>query len=241
MMELKGSDYYNSNNSKNSNKSKTNFRSSIGQGQDHTHLVHLAQGQQEEAEPLDSSQSETSEPLPPITTDMVRSCVVQFFDNGELVRQRYRFKVRLNLTDGTNPEFISGLTKRWSDFVRHIPSECRREIIDLVSAERHSIRKRTGHFPYIGKFHLNQGPTRGRHNHQTEPYTLVIVWYDNIEREWMCIFKIYDFAVEIGLSKDYVTQRQREHNVKLQGQWQNPKHDRRPRPLTFAQRRSLGI
>lgn len=241
LVSVKGSDTYNKDKSKKSNKSKTEFLISTGQEAiEHTQNVHLVQSQQEEAEPLDSSQSETSESLP-INKDMVRSCVVQFFDNGEDIRQRYRFKIRLNLTDGKNPEFISSLTKRWSDFVKYIPSICRQEIIDLVSAEREIIKNQTGHFPYIGKFHLNQGSTRGRHNHQTEPYTFVILWYDNTEREWQAIIKIYDFVHQLALSNQYITERQRMKNVKVQGQWQNPKYDTRVRPKTWAQLRSEGL
>jgi len=172
----------------------------------------------------------------PLDQDQLRGCIFQLFDNGETARQRYKFKIRLNLIDKTNPEFIASLTKDFRNFKKYIPEPYRQDIIDMVQEERHRIKQLTGSFPYCGKLHLNTGNTG---NSQIEPDTFVIVWWDPEEKGWSGIIKFQNWAHEFDLFTEYLTAKQRAMGVKCQDNWQNPKYDKKVRPLTWAQKRGF--
>jgi hypothetical protein len=173
----------------------------------------------------------------PLDADQIRSCVFQLFDNGEGATQRYKYKLRLNLTDGTNPEFIASLTKDLRNFKKHIPEPNRQEIIDMAMEERKLIKQKTGSWPYIGKLHLNAGFGDHKKSIQIEPDTLVIIWWDPEERGWSGIVKLQNWVHEFDLFDEYVTAKQRAQGVRAQDNWQNPKYDKRPRPQTWAEKR----
>jgi hypothetical protein len=170
----------------------------------------------------------------PLDADQLRGCIFQLFDNGETARQRYKFKIRLNLTDKSNPEFIASLTKDFRNFKKYIPEPYRQDIIDMVSEERHRIKRLTGSFPYCGKLHLNAGVSGIT---QTEPDTFVIVWWDPDNKGWSGIIKFQNWAHEFDLFSEYLTAKQRAMGVKCQDNWQNPKYDKKVRPLTWAEQR----
>lgn len=192
---------------------------------------------QEGAEPLTvvlDNQAPT-----PLDEDQVKSWIAQLWDNGEGAFQRYKFKIRLNLTDGTNPEFIASLTKDMRNFKKHLPDLDREAILSYVNQRRHEIKKQTEHFPYVGKFHLNQGPRIKKHQvcNQVEPGTLVIVWWDTENKGWNAEFLIENFSQQLSLFTEYLTKRQRSLGVKAQDSWRNPKYDITVRPKTWAQQR----
>lgn len=199
--------------------------------------------------PLASSQEEeTQSQLLPVATaptpldmDQIKSCIFQLFDNGEESSQRYKYKIRLNLTDGSNPEFIASLTKDLRNFKKHIPEPNRQEIIDIVMEERKRIKLATGNWPYIGKLHINPGAGAHRKTIQNEPDTVVIIWWDPEERGWSGVVKIQNWAHEFDLFEDYLTPKQRAQGVRAQDNWKNPKYDTRVRPLTWAEQRALGV
>ncbi len=231
----------NSNNKNNKNNMPRNnpfFSLSLGLTSDEVILPVEAKGLlskgQEEAEP-DFSQDRIQAPTP-LSEDQIKGWIIQLFDNGETSTQRHKFKIRLNLTDNTNPEFIASLTKDLRNFKKHIPGAKRQEIIDMAMEERSRIKQQTGHWPYLGKLHLNQGFNSGR-SQQNEPDTLVIVWWDPEERGWSGIVKIQQWAAEFDLFSDCLTAQQKKMCVKAQDSWRNPKYDTRPRPLTWAEQR----
>jgi hypothetical protein len=194
--------------------------------------------------PLDEVKREGALPIisqaaapTPLDADQIRSCVFQLFDNGEQSTQRYKYKLTLNLTDGTNPEFIASLTKDLRNFKKHVPEPNRQEIIDLAMDERRLIKKQTGNWPYIGKLHLNAGFGDHKKSIQVEPDTLVVIWWDPEERGWSGIVKLQNWVHEFDLFEQYVTAKQRAHGVRAQDNWQNPKYDKRQRPQTWAEQR----
>jgi len=195
-------------------------------------------GQQEEAEHLDSSPSGTLAPTPILNIEMVDSAIIQLFDNTESAAQRYKLKIRLNLQDGENPEFIANLTKDRRNFKKFIPAECHDEIVAMADEERRRIKAITGNYPYIGKFHYNEGAGKHSHRTQIEPFTIAVVWFDPIEKAWSCIVRLYDFAAELDLFTDHVTEKQKKSNVKAQATWQHPRIQKKDRPKTWAQRRT---
>jgi len=175
----------------------------------------------------------------PLTADQIRSCVFQLFDNGEESSQRYKYKLRLNLIDGTNPEFIASLTKDFRNFKKYIPEPNRQQIIDVATAERRRIKQLTGNWPYLGKLHSNPGAGAHRRSIQIEPDTLVVIWWDPEERGWSGAVKLQNWVHEFDLFDHYLTAKQKSQGVRAQDNWQNPKYDQRVRPLTWAQQRGI--
>lgn len=242
--DKKGVDYYNKDNKNNEDNEnnysehENRFRSvSVGLAADAAQLDYvegLLSSSQKEAEE-DLSSNETL----PLDQDQVERFIVQLFDNGADAFQRYKLKLRLNLTDKTNPEFIASLTKDIRNFKKHIPEPFRDEIIAMAVEERQRIKKQFGVLPYIGKFHLNSGYSSKRKNvgNQIEPDTLAIIWWDDENKGWSGIFKIQNFAREFDLFTDYLTPKQRTQGVKAQENWCNPKYDQRVRPQTWAEQR----
>jgi hypothetical protein len=178
-----------------------------------------------------------SEIAPNEIYDQMKTALIQLFDNGEDTLQRYKCKVRINLTDGTNPEFIASLTKDIRNFKKYIPVEGREQVIEFASEVRKKIKKVTGNYPYIGKFHFN---AKGAGNRTTEPMTAVAIWYDADARGWSGCLMIYDWVHQFDLFSQYLTDKQRESRVKAQDTFTHPNHQK-ARPLTWAQRRAQGV
>jgi hypothetical protein len=174
----------------------------------------------------------------PLDKSQIKSCIMQLFDNGEAARQRYKFKIRLNLTDGTNPEFIASLTKDMRNFRKYIPQPYTVEIIDAVSQLRRDIKQQTGLWPYVGKLHMNT-QDNPRAAKQIEPNTYVLVWWDAEEKGWSGGLHFHNWQHKFDLFTDYLTAKQRAMGVKCQDTWKNPQYDTRPRPQTWAQQRGL--
>ena len=196
---------------------------------------HDSPGQQ--AKENDSSQCELVYPTPPaLTGDDIRRASIQMYDNGEDAVQRYKIKVSIDLVDGERVEFIASLTKDMRNFKKYIPEQCRDMIIRAATMFRKDTKAKFNTYPYLGKFHLNQG--RGRHVHsQTEPNTFVAVWYDTEEKGWCGELMIYDWTHRFDLFDEYLTEKQKKAGVKCQDIYTNPQHDQRIRPLTWAEQR----
>lgn len=191
--------------------------------------------------PCLSGQVGAPTPPAPLDINQVERFIIQLFDNGENAYQRFKLKVRLNLTDKDNPEFIASLTKDLRNFKKYIPEPYRDDIIEMVTQERKRIKEQYGVFPYMGKFHLNvgAGPKKKNTCNQIEPDTFALVWWDDENKGWSAIFKIQNFARECDLFTQYLTANQKAMGVKAQDNWTNPKFDKRVRPQTWAQRRGL--
>lgn len=172
--------------------------------------------------------------------DQIKRAIIQFFDNGEDVPQRYKLKVRLNLTDDDNPEFIATLTKDWPNFKKYIPLECREAIIEQAKTFKAGIKQMYNTTPWMGKFHLNQGRKPGvdRVFTQIEPYTLAFVWYDNINSQWKYSLQIQNWYKDGDFSQAHMTPAQTKIGVKGQDLYINPKYETRQRPKTWAELRA---
>ena len=171
--------------------------------------------------------------------NLISRAVVQFFDNGEGTKQRHKLKIRFNLTDKENPEFIAPLTKDWGNFKKYIPQESREVVMEEVRTLRKEIKEHYGHYPYIGKFHLNTGRQEGatRGFIQVEPFTYGIVWYSPNAEHWLCAIRFYDWQYKCDLIASDVTKAQTKVGIIAQHLFINPIHDTRARPLTWAERR----
>lgn len=190
--------------------------------------------QKEEAEPSDSSPVNQA-PTPMLDEDMIKTAVMQFFDNGEQASQRHKLKIRINLVDGEDVEFIASLTKDARNFKKFIPAECKEIVTAEAMAIRKQIKKTKDVYPYIGKFHFN---THKKHVHaQTEPFTWVAIWWDAEYKGWSGILRIYDWYHEFDLFAEFITEKQKKSGVKAQTTYSNPKNDTRVRAKTWAERR----
>jgi hypothetical protein len=166
----------------------------------------------------------------------IKSAIIQFIDNGEKHRQRYKLKVRINLTTKQNVEFIAPMNKNIQDFKRHIPGD-RDKILKLAYDTRQEIKTQYDIWPYIGKFHFN---TKSR-NINIEPDTFAAVWYSNLDQGWMCLVKIQNWFNCWDLPNDRLTNKQEQIGVKGQAVYNNPAYDARIRPLTWQQMREQGV
>ena len=173
----------------------------------------------------------------PLDADQIKSCILQLFDNGETSRQRYKFKVRFNLTDGTNPEFIASLTKDFRNFRKYIPEPGRDAIIELAQQKRKQVKQKYDTIAYVGKLHMNNSDNP-RATKQIEPNTFVSVWWNAEERGWSGTILFQEWYHQFDLFTDYLTVKQKAMGVKCQDNWQNPKYDKRVRPLTWAEQRA---
>jgi hypothetical protein len=211
------------------------------------HIQSLGIASYEALSPLDFSQTAETKSLSlleataptPLSADQIKSCVYQLFDNGEQALQRYKFKIRFNLTDGTNPEFIASLTKDFRNFKKYIPESYREQTIDMVKQIRTEVKQAFGHYPYCGKLHFKTNiKTKGATN-QIEPNTFVIVWWNPEDKGWSGYIKFQNWTKEFDLFEQYLTAKQRAMGVKCQDNWQNPKYDKKVRPLTWAEQRGI--
>lgn len=180
------------------------------------------------------------EDLPILNDDMISRAVIQFFDNGPDAKQQYKVKVRFNLVDKENPEFIATLTKDWSNFKKYIPEECKEFVMEYARELRAKIKAEYNIVPYMGKFHLNigkqAGQTRGFTN--IEPNTLAFVWYDNMNSQWKYFIMLYEFARNGTFDATHLTPAQVKAGIKTQDLYINPKYDTVKRPKTWAQQRA---
>lgn len=177
---------------------------------------------------------------PDLNADQIKRAIVQFFDNGETAYRRFKIKIRLNLTDGDNPEFIANLTKDWSNFSRYIPAECKDQLKPYTLALRNQIRADYNAIPYLGKFHLAQTRSDEFTPTQIEPWTYVAVWFNQSTNCWQYQLQIQDWSHAGELSQMDLTAKQIKYGVKAQDLYINPKLDNRQknRPKTWAQLRA---
>lgn len=175
----------------------------------------------------------------PLAMKDVKRAVVQLWDNGEHSKQRYKLKVRLNLTDGTDADFIAALTKDPRNFVKHtankeLAREWRTEFNQKIKAE-FNVK------PWLGKFHMVQsgGYKTGFHQQTNEPNCFATVWWDEEAKDWSTTFMIYDFAIsELDMQARNCTELQKKQGCRSSKIWINPMFNETPRPLTWAEQRA---
>ena len=181
----------------------------------------------------------TGVPETVLNSDMINRAVIQLFDNGPKSRQRFKLRVRFNLVDKENPEFIAAVSQDMRNFKKYIPAECYDDIVEMARTLRIQVKEGFGDYPYIGKFHFNNGwsTTTQKGYIQIEPHTFAGAWFDTHHQGWDCFVKVYDWFTKISLSNEYLTDAQKKKGVIAQAVWSNPKYNTIERPKTWAQRR----
>jgi hypothetical protein len=157
---------------------------------------------------------------------MVKGCLIQLFDNQDSL-QRYKLKIKFNLIDGTNPEFIASLTQDRRNFLKYIPEDGKEEVIAFTDSAREQLRQNSIK-PYIGKLHLFDPNHRYDKSMRSEiqPWTSAVVWYNPYEdfKGWSTLIKFQDWVMEFDLFEEYLTPKQKSTGVIGQTTWINPKH-----------------
>lgn len=193
----------------------------------------LLECQQEEGLLDPKAEPETPE-APILDESHVTRCLIQLFDNGETARQRYKLKIRINLRDGSNAEFVAPLTKDRRTFTRYIPEPGRNDVIKYADQFAKEVKRDHNVRTWLGKPHANLGRSSKKTRNQIEPESFVAVYYDQIEHGWSGVIKIYNFVILFDLYDD-MTLKQKLSGVKGQTLWINSKYQL-PRPKTWAQR-----
>jgi hypothetical protein len=196
----------------------------------------LDPGQTEAALPRGEVPGAIAHPTPPtdlIQQDMVVKSYLQLFKNDD---KNYKLKIRLNLIDGTDADFIAKLTTDRRNFTKYLPPECGTWFKDWSDCQVADIKQKFGVKPYRGKFHLAQEYRPGRKIlTQVEPWCQCVVWYNPEQRQWWAGVSIYEFELMRPLTQESITLAQQRRNLHCQDIWINPKHDQRQRPKTFWQ------
>lgn len=196
-----------------------------------------------EREPLDSdsreSGLETAPDTEPFGPHNIKRALWQLFKNDTGF---YKLKVRLNMTDGDNVEFIAPLQKtpKKSNFVKHAPDP--EQASEFWQAMRREIKSQYSILPLLGKFHEKTGGRKSiKQSFTVEPDCYGAVWFDSSVKSYRFSAMIYGFVLEQEIIDDaYITDKQKRSGVVGQTLWINPAYDTRQRPITAAERRRQG-
>jgi len=170
-----------------------------------------------------------------IKEEQVKTAMLQLFKNGE---SNYKLKLRLNLTDNTDVDFIAKLTTDRRNFRKYLPEGCEEWFVGWSDTQARAIKQQYGVRCYRGKFHLAQPFQRGKKVlTQIEPWSQCVVWYDPENKIWMTIIQTYEFALCRELSDLGINLNQSRNNLHRQDIWRNPRFDIRQRPRTWAETR----
>lgn len=188
-----------------------------------------------EVEPLDSGAAEAA----PLGPHNVKRVLIQLFGNKE----GRKLKVRINLADDTNVEFIAPMQPKsdLTNFLRYT-GEFKDFARDWFTSIRKKAKQEYGVNPQQGKFHLNGGRKTKKTIIQVEPECYGAIVYNAEVNEYVVYLKLYDlWIMQESLSCDYLTDNQKKTNVRGQRLWINPIFDTRVRPLTWAEKRKRGL
>lgn len=189
----------------------------------------------------EETESGYSTPAAPIGEHNVKRAIFQLFVNDN---KRKVAKVRLNLTDDQNVEFVAALQPKSiiTNFLKHT-GEHKEDAREWFKLCRQSSKQIYGTTPQQGKWHMKAN-TYASGKIQTvtvEPECYVGVAYDQELKEYALFAKLYDLIIwNEHLDSGYVTEKQRQSGVRGQYLWINPQFDTRSRPKTFAQRQREG-
>lgn len=188
-----------------------------------------------EVEPLDSGGWVKA--AAPLGNHNVKRALVQLFKNPNGAK---KVKIRLNLDDGENPEFIAPLQPRsnLTNFLKHT-GEYKEQAREWFKELRAHSKSRYGVTPQQGKFHLKTGKRENKMQTITvEPECYCAVSYCQEDRVYVGYLKLYDLWLpEIVFEDQYLSEKQRKSSVRGQTLWINPRFDERVRPLTWQERR----
>ena len=181
---------------------------------------------------IDSLPEET----PPLQQDDVERAILQLFVNDDGKR---KLRIRLNLHDKENAEFIAPLQAKSviTNFLK-CTGDYKEEARNWFATLRKWVRNNYDTTPRQGKFHQRTGRRKNKIQIvEVEPLSYASVWYDREEKMYRASLRIYDFFLEnIDLDDSNLTDKQKQSRVRGQHLYINPTHDKRKRPLTWAQR-----
>lgn len=195
-------------------------------------------------------QSVTTLPTPKHSADdivkfnlvAIKRYLTQFFDNGIDAAQRYKVRIRFNMVDNINSEFIASVNKDYRNFVKYLPEQDRDQIKTEIKEIMRGVKQKYGVQPFIGKFHENKGRGTKYNRSQVEPLTYVAVWWDNDNRGWECIIRIKDFYQQISLFDHHITAKQRQAGLRAQDLWINKDYDDRYKGVrTWSERMAIEL
>jgi hypothetical protein len=238
-----GIDYYNieeHNNNKREHSCNDCVSVPVGRASPSAHEVSefLDSRPREKEELLDSgAEAEDQAPLGPHN---IKRAMIQFFNNPD----GRKLKIRVNLEDGTNAEYIAPLqpVSNLTNFLKHT-GDYKENAREWFTAMRSYCKKAYETKPQQGKFHENTGKRGQRMKTITvEPSCYASVCYNPTDRNYISFVKLYDLILtDIGLEDGYLSELQKKTNVRGQFLWINPKFDTRQRPLTWAEKRKRGL
>jgi hypothetical protein len=173
----------------------------------------------------------------PLGTHNVKRAIIQLFNNDGGQR---KLKIRLNLDDDTNAEFIAPLQPKHNltNFLRYT-ADSKDLARDVFVSIRTKVRAQYGVTPQQGKFHERVGArTGGMQTIQVEPRCYGAVAWDQEHKQYVAWIMLYDLLLaEIVLDDDYLSKAQKDIGVRGQHLYINPLFDTRTRPKTWAQKR----
>lgn len=173
----------------------------------------------------------------PLGNHNVKRAIIQLFNNDSGTR---KLKIRLNLDDDTNAEFIAPLQPRsnLTNFLRYT-ADAKEEARQVFVGLRKHIKNTLGVTPQQGKFHERVGARTGsKQTIQVEPGCYGAIGWCAEDKQYQCWIVLYGLELlAIPLSDEHITAAQKRSNVRGQYLWINPKFDTRVRPKTWAQKR----
>jgi len=191
-------------------------------------------------ESLDSREREVvmeGEEEAPLGPHNVKRAIVQLFNNEGGQR---KLKIRLNLDDGTNAEFIAPLQPKsnLTNFLRYT-ADSKDTAREVFTGMRKYVRDLLGVTPQQGKFHERVGArTGGMQTIQVEPQCYGAVGWNGDDKTYLGWIVLYDLQLKgIALEDGYLSEAQKRTGVRGQYLWINPQFDERQRPKTWAQKR----
>jgi len=193
----------------------------------------LAQGSSEPRERKVVLEAEEA----PLGPHNVKRAIVQLFNNEDGKR---KLKIRLNLSDGTNAEFIAPLQPKsnLTNFLRYTADD-KQLARKVFTSIRSHVKETLGVTPQQGKFHERVGTrTNKMQTIQVEPGCYGAIGYNTQEKQYQAWIVMYDLHLaDIPLDDTYISEKQKRVGVRGEYLWINPRFDERKRPLTWAEKR----
>ena len=175
----------------------------------------------------------------PLGPHNVKRAIIQLFNNEGGSR---KLKIRLNLSDGTNAEFIAPLQPKsnLTNFLRYT-ADSKAHAREVFTTVRAHVKQVLGVTPQQGKFHERVGSRTDQiQTIQVEPGCYGAIGWCAEDKQYQAWIVMYGLQLHaIPLDNSYVSEKQTKSGVRGQYLWINPKFDERKRPLTWAEKRKL--
>ena len=199
--------------------------------------IELAQERLDSRERKVVMESEIVEEESPLGPHNVKRAIVQLFNNEGGQR---KLKIRLNLDDGTNAEFIAPMQPKsnLTNFLRYTADSKDAARLVFTGMRKH-VKNVLGVTPQQGKFHENTGArATSMKPIQVEPGCYGAVGWNAEDKTYIGWIVLYGLCLNaFALDDDYISDKQKATGVRGQYLWINPKFDQRKRPKTWAEKR----